>query len=448
MLNENLDYDEEYIDSLVPEDTVALAKAASSSGSFLIDQFRSMVGKSKDKRQALESSCDVAYPTGSINFDFRNGTVIYVKNEAKGLDFKYYSLGITDGSLTTIVGRSGCGKTTWALQTAANIVRPFPNSYIMHEDIEGGITEPRKQQLMGFYGEEFKKKYISRNTGITNENFYERMRMLYDLKMLNYKDYEYDTGLYDSFGNRIFKLQPTVVLLDSIAMLMPEKFVDEEEISGQMAATATAKANNGLFKRIIPMLKSVNIIFIAINHVRKKVDINPFAKTKAQISYFKSDEYLPGGDMPVYLANVLLYFDDSKLNPEKTYGVDGSLVDIHLKKSRNSKGNQYCTMVFVQDQGFDNDLSTFILLKDNDKIKGAGAYQYIEGHPEYKFTQKKFKQMLLEVPEFADIVAECAFNVLSSALEERCKKKDSTEISSGVGGNIYGRVRQMVPTLN
>lgn len=445
MISENIDFDDDYEQGLMMEDTKALAKAASSSGSFLVDQFRSMVGKSRDKRQSLEASCDVGYPTGSINFDFRNGTIIYVKNEQKGLDFKYYSLGISDGSLTTIVGRSGCGKTTWALQTAANIVRPFPNSFIMHEDIEGGITEPRKQQLTGFYGEEFKKKYIARNTGITNENFYERMRMLYDLKMMNYKDYEYDTGLYDTSGNRIFKLQPTVVLLDSIAMLMPEKYVDEEEISGQMAATATAKANNGLFKRVIPMLKSANIIFIAINHVRKKVDINPFSKTKAQIAYLKPDEYMPGGDMPGYLANVLLYFDDSKLNPEKTYGVDGSLVDIHLKKSRNSKAGQYCTMVFIQEQGFDNDLSTFILLKDNDKIKGAGAYQYIEGHPEYKFTQKKFKQMLLEIPEFAQIVSECAFDVLSANLEAQCKRKDANEISSGLGGDIYSRVRQMIP---
>jgi RecA/RadA recombinase len=363
------------------------------------------------------------------------------------MNFKYYSLGITDGSLTTIIGRSGCGKTTWALQSAANIVRPFPNSYIIHEDIEGGIVESRKQQLTQFYGEDFKKKYIARNTGITNENFYQRIKMLYDLKMMNYKEYEYDTGLYDTTGNRIYKLQPTVVLLDSVAMLMPEKYTEEEEISGQMAATATAKANNALFKRIIPMLKSANIIFIAINHVRKKVELNPFSHTKAQVSYLKPDEYMPGGDMPGYLANVLLRFDDSKLNPDKTYGIDGSLVDIHLLKSRNAKAGQYCTMVFNQAEGFDNDLSTFVLLKDNDKIKGAGAYQYVEGHPEYKFTQKKFKTMLQENSEFRDIVSECAFKVLSEGLEaSHVTPEQSLEDSkSSITGNIYGRVLSMIP---
>lgn len=442
MLNEDI-FEDEYAPEM--EDTKALAKAASSGGSFLIDKFRSMLSKTKDIRQAKEAQSDVGYPTGSINFDFTNGTVVYVKNSEKNMNFKYYSLGITDGSLVTVIGRSGCGKTTWVIQSAANIVRSFPNSYVMHEDIEGGITEARKQKLTGFYGEDFKKKFIVRNTGITNENFYQRIKMLYDLKMMNYKDYEYDTGCYDSCGNRIFKLQPTVVILDSVAVLMPEKYAEEEEMSGQMSTTATAKANNGLFKRIIPMLKSGGIILFAINHVRKKVEINPFSHTKAQVAYLKPDEYMPGGDMAVYLANTLLRFDDSKLKPD-VYGIDGSMVDIHLLKSRTNGAGKYATMVFNQAEGFDNDLSTFVLLKENDKIKGAGAYQYVDGHPEFKFTAKKFKTLIQSEPEFRKIVSNTAFEVLSAKLEEE-QYRDSleAEAKSNIGTDIYGMVMNMIP---
>ena len=35
-----------------------------------------------------------------INFDFQNGSIIYVKDSKTNREFKYYSLGITDGSLT------------------------------------------------------------------------------------------------------------------------------------------------------------------------------------------------------------------------------------------------------------------------------------------------------------------------------------------------------------
>lgn len=447
MLKDNSDIEfeeEDYAKEI--EDTVALAKESAKSGSFLIDRFRNMLGKCKDVRQKTESSCGVGYPTGSINFDFKNGSVIYVKDIKNNKEFKYYSLGVTDGSLNTVIGRSGCGKTTWVLQSAANIVRPFPNSYILHEDIEGGITEARKQKLMRFSGEEFKRKYIGRDTGITNENFYQRIKMLYDLKMQSYEEWEYDTGYYDHFGNRIFKLQPTVVVLDSIAMLMPEKYANEDEMSGQMAATSAAKANSALVKRIIPMLKSANIILFAINHVLKSVDINPYQRAKASIAYLKQGEYTPGGKEFEYLANLFIRFDDSKLKPE-AYDIDGSMVDIEFIKSRSSKAGKLCTMVFNQEEGFDNDLSTFVLLKDADKIKGAGAYQYIDGHPEFKFTQKKFKGLLEQEPEFGRIVGECAYAVLSEKLESENKAVDPGKTNT-IDNYIYGRIMDMMPTAS
>ena len=443
MLNDTIEFEEEVFDKEI-EDTVALAKESAKAGSFLIDQFRTMLSKCKDVRQNIEASCGVGYPTGSINFDFKNGSIIYVKDQKNNKEFKYYSLGVTDGSLNTVIGRSGCGKTTWVLQSAANIVRPFKNGYIMHEDIEGGVTETRKQKLMKFNNEEFRSKYICRDTGITAENFYQRIKMLYDLKMQNYKEWEYDTGCYDHFGNRIFKLQPTVVILDSIAMLMPEKYVNEEEISGQMSAVAAAKTNAGLVKRIIPMLKAANIILFAINHVLTNVEINPYQREKTSIAYLKQGEYTPGGKEFGYLANLFIRFNDSKLKPE-TYDIDGSMVDIEFIKSRSSKAGKMCTMVFNQDEGFDNDLSTFVLLKDNNKIKGAGAYQYIDGHPEFKFTQKKFKSLLAQEPEFGKIVAEAAFDILSEKLEADNKEVDIDKVNV-VDNYIYDRVMTMLPT--
>ena len=60
-----------------------------------------------------------------------------------------------------------------------------------------------------------------------------------------------------------------------------------------MSATAAAKTNAAIFKRIIPMLKSANIILFIINHINQKVDINPMMKSKSQVSYLKQNETLP-----------------------------------------------------------------------------------------------------------------------------------------------------------
>jgi RecA/RadA recombinase len=260
--------------------------------SLLVDMFRKSVEKSKDYRMKVETETPVGYSTGFLTFDFRNGTVAIGKTP-DGQQYQYYSIGIADGSMVMIIGRSGCGKTTWTIQAAGNIVKPFPNAAIYHEDIEGGISNSRLFKLAKMTPEEAKDKYIHRNTGITCENFFQRIKMISDIKLANRSEFEYDTGLYDEFGNRLYKLQPTVVILDSLALLMPEKFSDEEEMSGQMSTTATAKANAKIFRTIIPLLKAANIILFVINHITQAVAITPAQRKKAQVSYLKVDESLP-----------------------------------------------------------------------------------------------------------------------------------------------------------
>lgn len=410
--------------------------------SLLATQFRKAVSKSKDSRMRDEASIDVCYPTGFLNFDFLNGAIINVAPDPTdhSKDFKYYSAGIPDGSLVMCIGRSGCGKTTAVVQMAANIIRPFPNSCIFHDDIEGGITTARRKVLTGFTDEELEARYIIRNSGITAENFYARIKQIYDLKMENEAEMTYDTGLMDPYGKRIYKMVPTVYILDSLALLMPEKFTDEEELSGQMSATAAAKTNSMSFKRIIPMLKKANIILFIINHITTKIEINPMMHTKGQLSYLKQGEEIPGGRTVNYLANVFMRFDDnSKLKDSEGFGITGNLVDITLIKSRNSRAGQATTMVFNQSLGFDPELSLFIMLKNCGRIRGAGAYLYIDDHDDIKFAQKNFKSILAE--------SEALQEYFLTAVSEELKKipVDVIETTSNLN---YGMSQAIMSKIN
>lgn len=405
--------------------------------SVLVTQFRSKVAKSKDYRMKNEEEFPVGYSTGFLSLDFRNGTVIHVKTEDK--DFCYYSVGVTDGSFIMLIGRSGCGKSTFLIQTTANIIRPFATSCAFIDSIEGGMSIPRREQLTDFYGEELTKRFIVRNTGITIENFYERIKMIYDIKMENRETFEYDTGLYDTLGNRIYKLEPTVYGLDSLALIMSEKYSEEDELSGQMSATATAKSNSAVFRRIIPLLKSANIILFAVNHITENVDINPMQRKKAQVSYLKQSERLPGGNTVIYLANNIIRFDDvTKLKSADAFGIDGSLVDLTLVKSRTNKAGQSCTLVFNQDTGFDTDLSLFILLKQNNRINGAGAYFYIGEHSEIKFSQKSLKEKLASSPEFKEIFINEVISVLTSQLT--AQSYEYIDHNYDLSNNIINRI--------
>ncbi len=390
----------------------------------LAEKFRESVSKLKDYKMKIETEFGVGYPTGFLNYDFKNGTVIHVNGNNKSM--KYYSIGVTDGSMIMVIGRSGSGKTTWVTQAAANIIRPFKTSCVFFDSIEGGITETRMELLTGFKGQELRDRFIVRNSAITAENFYERMKIIYDLKTDNRSEYEYDTTLYDTSGNRIYKLEPTVYILDSLALLMPEKFTEEEEISGQMSATAAAKMNSMLFKRVIPMLKTANIILFIINHINQKVDINPMVKSKTQVSYLKQSETLPGGNAAIYLSNNIIRFDDhSKLKSTETFGIDGTLVDLGLVKSRTNKAGQFATLVFNQDIGFDPVLSLFILLKENNRVKGAGAYLYLGDRDDMKFSQKAFKQKLNDNVELQDVFMKEVIDVLTTQLDSLDTNKES-----------------------
>lgn len=405
----------------------------------LSQRFRDAVSKHKDFRMKDESSAGVGYSTGFLNFDFMNGTVVHVKSKER--NFNYYSVGIQDGCLVMLIGRSGCGKTTWAVQTAANIVRNYPTACIFHDDIEGGLAEYRKETLTNFTPEELRIKYIHRNTGITAENFYERLRMIHDMKLENRDDYEYDTGYFDSHGDRIYKLEPTVYILDSVALLMPAQYTEEEELSGSMSATAAAKTNSMSFKRIIPMLKSANIILLMINHINKKIDINPMQRTKAQVSYLKQDESLPGGNTIIYLTNLLIRFDDNtKLKEDEAFGIAGNFVDITLVKSRNNRAGKTCTLVFNQDKGFDPELSLFVMLKNAKRINGAGAYLYIGDRSDIKFSQKEFKNKLKENPELRQAFINEVITMLKEDLDKYDIEEESTSYDYSISNDILTEI--------
>ncbi len=403
----------------------------------LADRFRAQMAKTKDPRME-EANADVLYPTGFLPFDFLNGYRVHVKSDTQ--DFWYNAVGIVDGSSVSLAGRSGSGKTTAAIQMAANIVRPFPEATIFFDDIEGGSNATRRELLTHFTPEEAEQRIIYRNTAVSAENFYKRIASIYDIKMNNRADFEYDTGKLDSRGNKIYKLIPTVYILDSLAMLTPEKLTEEEELSGQMSTTATAKTNTAVFKRIVPKLKAANIILFTINHINDKIEVNAFTHTKSQVSFLKPGETLPGGKAALYLANNLIRVDDgAKLKETDGLGINGKIVDFEIIKSRTNAAGRSVPMVFDFSTGFDDILSLFMFLKSTGAII-TGATCYLRGHEDMKFRQRDFKNKLFNDPEFAKAFNEVARAELETLLgnPEVEEQKNVTQPNQNIINSILG----------
>jgi len=411
--------------------------------SLLAQRFRDITSKSKDKTMSMEAKGNICYSTGFVTFDFLNGYLVHVQNEKKNLNYKYYNCGIQDGTMNLFIGRSQSGKTTFAMQSGFNIIKDYPTACFFHDDVEGGINDARKRVLTGLPMEALKEKYICRDAGVHTENFYERIRMIYEEKLNNYKDYSYDTGVLGESGDPLIKLEPTVYLLDSMAMLCSKDLADEAGLPSPMQIPGIAKKNTTMLRQITPMLKAANIILFVINHLLPEISIMP---KKGQLRYLKPGERITAGETQILLASNTIRFDDSKLKEKDGMGFEGAFVDVSLVKSRQNISGRAVTMVFDPKIGYDPDLSLLALLKANGKINGQGQGMYLFDRDDVKFSQKKFKEKLNDEneTEFYDLVMSSVMEVLKSMVIENDDSKilnRNERFSSGILAKMNSMVK-------
>lgn len=362
----------------------------------LFDQISELIEKEKVGEEIKYSPC---YSSGIDIIDYMNGTV---ENDS---DIR---IGFDGGSIITIIGKSGSGKSSIAMKIACSMVNNYEDGQIIHFDFERACkTDTRIKTISGWDDKTLKKKYKKLNRNIYSESVYKFVKGLDKLKNepTNYEKIKVDTGRVDDEGNPIYSLPPTVILLDSWALMFPEDVSEEEKLSGQMSATTVARVNNSVIKRIAGPLERGNITLIIINHITQKIEINAFAKTQAAINYLKQDEAIPGGGSALYLANNILRVTTStKLDKDSTYGIKGFMVKGEFVKSRSSEAGSPFEMVFEQSTGFDNVLTNLVNFKEMGLLKGSPRAYFFEELPDIKFTLKTFREKYYESEELQELV--------------------------------------------
>lgn len=393
-----------------------------------------------NKKSAIqEAGFDVMYPTGFSNVDYVNGTMVHVRSDDINVD--YEAIGIVDGTSNTIISRPGSGKSTLVTQWIGYLLKTHPDSDAYIDDIEGSLPTPRKEYLLGLPKEEINNRVFIRNFGITTENVYEQIRFIRDTKINNRANYEYDTGLYDTDGNRIFKLIPTFYFIDSFALLLPEEINEDEDMeASKNQAMSLAKKNTGFIKKIAQLLKQANITLFSINHIQDDPQLSVFHKP-VQVEGLKQGERLPGGRAALYLANNMFRLDkDKELKESEQFKIPGSIVNFTICKSRTNASLRSVPLVFDKSRGlFDNILSVFYYLKEEGYVAGTGRGMYIDGYPEIKFSQSEFKIKLLESSELQNIFVEVSHEALSKLLSDTSAKAaqiDNFDLSKAIMSKV------------
>lgn len=254
--------------------------------------------KTKKTGMFTTSSAPVAYSTGFLPLDFRNGCIVESRNDDNEIISERASTGVVGGSFITTVGKSGVAKTTLMIQIGANMVKHHENAFFMIYDLEQSLTLTRIKNITGYTQRELKEKIVLRQEKNYIEDIFESIMEIAKEKEANKSDYQYDTGTLDEFGNPIIAYVPTVILMDSIPTLSIKDTDKNTEMEGQTYANRVAKAIAQFYKKLTPIIKTYNITVMAINHINMKIDINPMMKSQAQLQYMKQDESMPGGNAP------------------------------------------------------------------------------------------------------------------------------------------------------
>ena len=405
--------------------------------------FREQMKQTKDITKMTEMNYSVSYPTGFVNLDFANGYIQEINNK------KYYTLGISDGSINMLIGEASTGKTSLLVTIACNIVRSFKTSCVFFEQAEVGTNIQRIKNLAGFKSdEEFNNRFIIRDSGITTESIYERVRTVHDIKVENPDNYLYDTGLKDMAGQEIYKFEPTIFIIDSLRMVLSKKNAESSDVNNMSAAVA-AKTNSEYYTKMVPLCREANIIMIIINHITQDINTG-FLPKKSELPYLRQGEHLGGSKLIIYLCNNIFRLDiKSKLKAEEGFKIDGSCVSIDIVKSRTNKsGRARCTLVFNQETGFDPDLSLFLMLKEEKLLEGAGAYLRVPGC-DVKFSQATFKQTLYSNQELYNAFIKVCIDHLSKDLMEEFNRANEKVIKENTEHKpVYQTILEKLKEVN
>ena len=368
----------------------------------------------------------ISYKTGIPQLDYYLGYRVNILYNANGENSSYPSLGITGGSFVTFIGKSSTGKTTAAVQIAANIVRPFDCGTVLHFDLEQAMNYSRIQVLTKMKTSEMKDKYVLKQGNTSINDIKKSIMDVYFEKVNNPELYKYDSGLLNEFGEEIHTFVPTVVIIDSIATLTPgfnendkKERTKAEEVSSQTERMRVTAEIGRLYTELMPLIRTANIIVIAINHIKTNPQLG-FIPQPSEILYLSQNETLPGGKAPTYLAHILIKFvaiGSEKYNKDEN-GFDGFGVRLEIIKSRVNQAGQCINLVYDKLRGLDALRSTVFFAKSLGLTGGNKNKFYFLSDPDKSFTLTNINEDFRENRELFKIMYKNVIPQLETVLSQ------------------------------
>ena len=342
--------------------------------------------KANDKKGLFRSDDNtVSFPTGFHALDYANGYYQTVKIDG---EYKHIRrLGIPPG-FTTIIGSSGVGKSTFCLGAGWNIVKRFSNGQFIYVDCEKTMTKQRIIEVTGASPEDPRITLMKERTAI--EDVLELLDEICERKEANKSEIQIEIKDQSLDGKPYKIYPPTVVVIDSLPSFNGRDY-DDTSLGSNVDGMRGAKDVSRFFTNCLDNATKYNIVFLVVNHIRPKAEMNPYAQPPKGLMMLGQAEQLPRGAVAQYYSTT--YFRiNSKRSDAYTMednGFTGFKCIIQLAKTKSNVVGTSFPVAFTGD-GFDPYYSIYEFANSIGLIKGRNPYLYFEGLEELKFNRKDF----------------------------------------------------------
>ena len=342
--------------------------------------------KANDKKGLFRSDDNtISFPTGFHALDYANGYYQTVKING---EYKHIRrLGIPPG-FTTIIGSSGVGKSTFCLGAGWNIVKRFSNGQFIYVDCEKTMTKQRIIEVTGASPEDPRITLMKERTAI--EDVLELLDEICERKEANKNEIQIEIKDQSLDGKPYKIYPPTVVVIDSLPSFNGRDY-DDTSLGSNVDGMRGAKDVSRFFTNCLDNATKYNIVFLVVNHIRPKAEMNPYAQPPKGLMMLGQAEQLPRGAVAQYYSTT--YFRiNSKRSDAYTMednGFTGFKCIIQLAKTKSNVVGTSFPVAFTGD-GFDPYYSIYEFANSIGLIKGRNPYLYFEGLEELKFNRKDF----------------------------------------------------------
>lgn len=387
---------------------------------------------------------NVSYPLGFPVLDEMLGAR-YIRRMPNGEVKEDIHRGVPCGSFVIFAGQSSSGKTTAAIQAAANIVEPFGElGIIIHEDAEKSTTYDRVQSLTGWSNDKIKACYNIDRSHSNLEDILVDINKMAERKELEGDAMKYNTGQLNIWGEEYRCYIPSCVIVDSLGKLT-SKNEATDIINGLMSGGRNAIYNGIFFRNALDVMYKYNIIVFVIVHEDDDMPSPNGIQKAKQMTFMRSGKRLAGGAKTRnFTSSIVSFFPKTTkedISTEEEDGFNGVTTVAYVVKSRVSKGGFGVTMDFVQESGFDPRMTLLRFAQDNGLISGRNPKSYFTAVPDVKFDTRIMLKEMAQNPQ----ITVALFNQCAPLLHDIIPVVDITDDSDIIrGGKGKLEIKQML----